>query len=115
MVFSWKSLPSTVLDVGLHSLKLAANSPETWRLEDKPFLFWVSAYFEGRAVSFREGKSSTNFCNYGFYHPKQRTRHFFGYGSGVFVPPFQDAIVANKGLSPNSRSLLGGSSQLVSG
>ena len=58
------------------------------------FPFWVSAYFEGRAVSFREGsKSSPNFCNYGFII--QNKGPFFGYGSGVFFPQHQDAIVAN--------------------
>ena len=36
--------------------KLTAKAPENGWLEDYILSYWVSAYFQGRAISFREGK-----------------------------------------------------------
>ena len=38
-----------------NSVELTANVPSKWCLEDEFFLFGVSAYFQVRFVSFREG------------------------------------------------------------
>ena len=47
-----------LLQILLPSLKLTAKAPEKKWLEYVGILlsYWVSAYFQGRAVSFREGK-----------------------------------------------------------
>ena len=102
MVFSWKSLPSTVLDVGLHSLQLAANSPETWRLEEKPFLFGFLPILRGELLVLGRVRVPPIFVTMVLSSKTKDPSLDMGQ---VCFSPFQDAIVANKGLSPNSRSL----------